>query len=117
MAGTIYIKDLRLHAYHGVMEQERTVGNDYVINIAVDYPIDNAGTTDDVRDTLNYAELADIIKAEMSVPSNLIEHVAQRIVATIRARYPEAGTIDLDIMKAAPPFSADCLGAGVRIRD
>ena len=115
MVGIIYLENLRLHAYHGVGELEHNVGNDYVINVSVEYPIDTACHSDNVNDTLNYAILADIVKTEMSVPSKLLEHVAYRIWESLISRFPLTESATIDIKKVAPPFSADCDGAGVRI--
>ena len=106
---------MRLHAFHGVCEQEHVVGNDYVINVTVTYPLDSACQSDDVNDTLNYAVLADIIRQEMAVSSSLLEHVAGRIAKTVMERFPLTEAITVDIMKVAPPMSVDCDGAGVRI--
>ena len=77
---TIEINDVRLYAFHGVLEQERQVGGEYSVSICVDYNIEQATLSDNVNDTLNYALLLDIIKREMAIPSNLLEHVAGRIV-------------------------------------
>ena len=111
----VYIKNLRMHAYHGVLEQERSVGNDYVVNVSVGYPWETAMMTDSVSDTLNYAALADIITEEMSVPSALLEHVAGRIVKRIQREFPKTESIRLDIRKSAPPMSQDTDGCGVVI--
>jgi dihydroneopterin aldolase len=106
---------MRLHAYHGVLEQERRVGNDYVMNVRVRYPLDRACESDDVSDTLSYAELANIVRQEMAVSSKLLENVAQRICNAAIREYPETESVSIDIKKIAPPMSADCDGAGVRI--
>jgi dihydroneopterin aldolase len=106
---------MRLHAYHGVLEQERRVGNDYVMNVRVRYPLDRACESDDVSDTLSYAELANIVRQEMAVSSKLLENVAQRICNAVIREYPETESVSIDIKKIAPPMSADCDGAGVRI--
>lgn len=111
----VHIDNLRIHAYHGVMLQERTVGNDYVVNLSVAYPWQEAMATDDVGDTLNYAELSDVVKKEMSVPSNLLEHVAGRIAKAIGNRFPKATSLRLRITKVAPPMHTDCDGAGVEL--
>ena len=113
--GTIYLDNLRFHAFHGVQKQERNVGNDYIVNVSVQYPFEEACHSDDVNDTLNYAILADIVKMEMLIPSNLLEHVAQRIGNSIFAHFPQTESATIDIKKVAPPFSADCDGAGIRI--
>lgn len=111
----IYIKGMRVKAYHGCLEQERTVGNDYVINLQVGYPWQDAAEVDDLTQTLSYATLADIIKQEMAVPANLIETVAQRTARRIMLLADGVQSVDLEITKIAPPMSCDCQGAGVKI--
>ena len=58
----IHIDGIRLHARHGVLPQEQLTGNDYIINVRASYDISRAMQTDDVADTLNYAEVYNIIK-------------------------------------------------------
>ena len=53
----VHIDGIRLHARHGVLPQEQLTGNDYIINVRVGYDISRAMQTDDVADTLNYAEV------------------------------------------------------------
>lgn len=114
--GVIYISDLRLHAFHGVLPQERIVGNDYVINLSVEYPMEKAAETDDVADTMNYAEAVAVIEGEMAKHSNLLEHVAHRICCAILERFPLAASAEIDLRKVAPPMKACCSGAGVKLR-
>lgn len=116
MHSTIFIKDIRLHAYHGVLPQEREVGNDYVVSLTVDYPIMKVCLSDDVTDTMNYADAADVIHREMSIQSNLLENVAYRICKAILDRFPEAQSATVSLTKIAPPMQADCAGAGVTLR-
>jgi dihydroneopterin aldolase len=73
--------------------------------------------SDEVADTLNYAELYDLVKEEMAIPSKLLEHVAGRIVKGINERFPKVSSIELKITKKNPPMGADCDGAGVYIKD
>lgn len=111
----IQLRDVRIHAYHGVMPQERKVGADFIVNLRVGYPIERAMDTDSVDDTLSYADLLDIVKREMEQPSNLVEHVAGRIVRTIERTFPRAESIDLEILKENPPMGADSHGAGIEL--
>lgn len=71
--------------------------------------------SDDVADTLNYAELCQLIEKEMAVPSNLLEHVAGRIGKAIMECYPQVEDLDLSIIKKNPPMGVPCEGAGVEI--
>ena len=111
----IYINDIRLHALHGVLPQEQLTGNDYIVNIRIGYDIAKAFASDDVADTLNYAEVYNIVKEEMLIPSKLIEHVAGRIANRLMEEYAKITSIVLHITKCNPPMGADCQGAGVEI--
>ena len=114
-SSTIELKDVRLYAYHGVLEQERRVGGEYSVSLRVHYNISKAMESDDVNDTLNYALLLDIIKEEMAQPSDLLEHVAGRIGTAIANRFPEVEDIDISITKTNPPLGVLCAGATVEL--
>lgn len=112
---SIFLNNVRLYAYHGVMEQERRVGAWFVVSVAVGYDISQAMETDEVSHTLSYADLLDVLKQEMAVPSNLLEHVCGRIVRAIRTTFPQVYSIELKLTKLNPPMGADCDGAGVKL--
>lgn len=113
----VYIDNLRLHAYHGVLGQERVVGNDYVVRVRVGYPWMAAGDSDSLADTLSYADLAALVRREMSEPSKLLEHVARRIAKAVRREFPKATSLSLDIKKTAPPMPFDTDGCGVTLTE
>lgn len=111
----IYLRDVRFHAYHGVMPQETAVGADFIVNIRVGYDIGPSMQTDDVTDTLSYADIYNAVRREMDVPSRLLEHVAGRIAKTLSDTWPEIKTLDMTITKTNPPMGAECGGAGIEI--
>lgn len=111
----IFINDIILHAQHGVLPQEQLTGNDYKVSVSLDYDISKAINTDNVADTINYAEVYNVIKEEMIAPSKLIEHVAGRIAQRLLTQYPSVAAITLSITKLNPPMGAQCQGAGVEI--
>lgn len=111
----IYLHEVRFHARHGVMPQETAVGADFIVNLRVGYDISRAMKTDDVTDTLNYADIYNMVQQEMEVPSRLIEHVAGRIADALFKAYPEVKSLDLSVTKANPPMGADCKGASVEL--
>lgn len=112
---TIFLKNLRFHAYHGVMEQERVVGNDYVVNVRMEVPVDEALKSDRVEDTVSYAEVFEIVRREMAVPSQLIEHVAGRMAHALEEVFPQTESVTITIIKVNPPMGADSDGAGVEL--
>ena len=111
----IYIRRIHLHAFHGVMPQERQVGADFLVSLRVKYNFAQAAATDDVADTLSYADLFELVRREMATPSKLLEHVAGRIAEKVCQTWPQVEEVMVQITKQNPPMGADCDGAGVEI--
>ena len=110
----VFIKNMRFHAKHGVLMQERKVGADFIVSIQVMADIEKAFTTDRVEDTINYATLYHLVKREMDIPSALLEHVAARIATSIFKEIEKAKEVEVEITKTNPPMGAQCDGAGIR---
>lgn len=115
MSSKIYLRNVRFHAFHGVLPQERIVGNDYLVNLVLDYDFSSAMQTDDLQETLNYAEVYQKVREEMAVPSKLLEHVAGRIAHRLFSDFPEIQKLQLSITKVNPPMGGDSDGAGVEV--
>lgn len=107
MECSVKLERLRFYAYHGVMEQERKVGNDFEVTIEVWYPFENALESDNLEDTLNYATLYAIVEREMAEPSKLLERVAGRIIVAIKNEIPLVTAGVISISKLHPPFKCD----------
>ena len=112
---SIFLDNVRLYAFHGVVEQERRVGGWFSVSLRVHYNFERAMETDSVDDTISYADLFEIVKREMSQPSKLLEHVAGRIAKAVRTAFPAVTTIDLWVTKENPPMGAECQGACVEL--
>ena len=115
MSSKIYLRNVRFHAFHGVLPQEGIVGNDYLVNLVLDYDFSSAMQTDDLQGTLKYAEVYQKVREEMTVPSKLLEHVAGRIAHRLFSDFPEIQKLQLSITKVNPPMGADSDGAGVEV--
>ena len=107
MECSVKLERLRFYAYHGVMEQERKVGNDFEVTIEVWYPFEKALESDNLEDTLNYATLYAIVEREMAEPSKLLERVAGRIRVAIKNEIPQVIAGVISISKLHPPFKCD----------
>lgn len=112
----IFLNDVRIYAYHGVMPQERIVGGWYRVSVAVDCDFSRALETDDVADTLDYSKMLEVVKDEMNTPSNLVEHVAGRIGKSLLRSFPDVTSAEIKIIKENPPMGSDTAGAGVLLR-
>ncbi|MGI6233260.1 MAG: dihydroneopterin aldolase [Prevotella sp.] len=111
----IVLSHIHFHAFHGVLSQERIVGNDYDLSLRIGYNIEPAAKSDDVNKTINYADVYHFVAEEMTEPCNLLETVANNICQGILNRWPDALSVDLTILKTNPPIGADCEGAGVEL--
>ena len=116
MQGYIVLKDLRFRARHGVGAQETLVGNEFTLDLRLRTDLARAVETDDVNDTLSYADVFEAVKDEMSRPSRLLEHVAGRIARRLFHDFPALDEIGLKLMKRNPPMGADIESAGVELR-
>ena len=114
MTTTITLEEMRFHAFHGVMDEERVIGGTFLADIS--YIIDsNAVESDNIEDTINYAEIFDIVKEEMEKPSQLIEHVAGRIIKTLKNKFPQMLETTVKISKLNPPVNGEAKKATVTI--
>ena len=107
----IDITDLRIFARHGVMEQERTVGNEFSVTMRLYYDASRAMLTDDVAEALSYAEVIEVIKEEMAVSSALLENAAMRLAAALTETFPQLTAGQLTLTKLKPPVPAQLSGA------
>jgi len=111
----ISIDKMRFHACHGVMPQERVTGGEFVVSIGVKCDIGRAVMTDDVADTVNYAEIFKIVNREMQQPSCLLEHLAGRIGECIFREIEGISEMRLKVQKVNPPMGGQCEGAAVSL--
>ena len=103
----ILLKEIRCYSYHGVAPQENLIGNEYLIDLKLKVDISKAARTDEVTDTVNYAEVHQVIENEMAVPSKLLEHVSGRIIQKLFDQFPCIEEIELRLSKRNPPMGAD----------
>jgi dihydroneopterin aldolase len=78
--GVIRIEDMEFYAFHGHYREEQIVGSHFIVDVTIDTDTDKAGKSDELHDTVNYQAAYLIVKREMEKTSNLLEHIATRII-------------------------------------
>ena len=112
----ISLSNLDFYAFHGVLPQERIVGGSYLVDVALDVNVSAAAYNhDELTGTVNYATVYEIVKAEVQVPSKLLEHVVMRIARRLLDELPLVSCADISLTKVNPPMGASCKGASVRL--
>ena len=83
-ADEITLTGLRVFGRHGVYDEERRVGQDFVVDVTLRLDTRPAAETDDVADTVHYGELAEQIAAIVGgEPVDLLETLAARIAEQV----------------------------------
>lgn len=113
MKSSIQLNNMRFFAYHGVLPQERITGNNFVVNLRMDANLTAACLSDDVADTVNYAEVFTLVETEMAQPSNLLEHVAYRILEAVKSAFPQLTAIEVRLAKTPPPIAGEVESAEI----
>lgn len=111
----IFLEDVKIYAYHGVLPEENIIGTYYIINAEIHTDLWKASESDDLNDTISYADLNEIIHNEMKIKSKLLEHVAGRIISKINDNFPEISYIKLKITKTSPPMRGEMKGASIEL--
>ena len=109
----IELEKILFFAYHGVMPQEKIVGNQFEVNLRVRTDFSEALQEDLLDNTISYADMYEVVKHEMMIPSDLIEHVAGRILQALTTHWPQIEAVELKVSKLNPPIIGDVAKASV----
>ncbi|MEH0147158.1 dihydroneopterin aldolase [Corynebacterium sp. Q4381] len=105
MADRIEIKGLKFHANHGVLAHETEHGQAFSLDITCWLEFAGAAATDDLTQTVNYAELAQLAHGiATGTPRQLIETVASEIADTALARFPQLHAVEVTLHKPHAPI-------------
>ena len=111
----IFLEDVKIYAYHGVLPEENIIGTYYILNAEIHTDLWKASVSDDLNDTISYADINEIIHNEMKIQSKLLEHVAGRIIAKINEKFNQISYIKLRITKTSPPMKGEMKGASIEL--
>ena len=115
MKSYIFLDRICIFVFHGIGEHETFAVYAFTVSLRLQVNIAHAMQTDDVADTVSYADVYEAVKAEMKVPSKLLEHVGGRIVKRLFGDFPQIENIELKLSKRNPPMGADIEAAGIEI--
>lgn len=106
MTQKIQIKGLRVYGYHGVLDHERNEGQYFIVDATIKIDADRASATDDIANTVSYAELAQLISENVrNNPVNLLETLAQRLADEVLFRAsPWASKVKITVSKPDAPI-------------
>lgn len=101
---TIHLNNLFFHAYHGLYEEEKTLGNDFEVNITI-HQNDVTDKISSLNQTIDYTKVYDIVKKRMQQPTPLLETLAQEVCTMILDNFSLANDVLFSIKKVHPPIA------------
>ena len=101
----LYIKDLEVFANHGVFEEEKRLGQKFVISVTLDLDMHAAAVTGDLSKSVNYGELCAEIETEFQRESyDLIETAGEKLTDYILSRYNQIKGVSVLVKKPWAPI-------------
>lgn len=93
--GQIQITNMRFYTHNGVFAEEKTLGQQISVDVAVDYDIEHQVKDDDLTTTISYADVYDIIRDYVTQHDfNLMESVANGALTALLTAFPMAEKFD-----------------------
>ena len=103
--GLITAEGIRVFAHHGHLPEEAVLGGHFIVNVWVEADTTEVEKTDDLNDTVDYVKIIEIVKQQMTIRSNMIEHPAKRIVDAILPLH-KVQKVTVEVEKVLPPIDA-----------
>lgn len=105
--GKIIIKDIRIFANHGCLEEEEKIGSAYSVDVMVKANLKKSAVSDILSDTVDYVHINKIVKEEMAIRSALLEHVANRILNRMFVEIAMIEKATVKVSKINPPIGGN----------
>ncbi|HEX5742676.1 MAG TPA: dihydroneopterin aldolase [Flavobacteriaceae bacterium] len=105
--GHIKVENISIYAYHGCMIEEAKIGSEYIVDVDVKADLSKSAKSDALNDTVDYVHLTNIVHQEMAIRSELLEHVAKRILDRILLELSMVKKATIWVAKINPPIGGN----------
>jgi dihydroneopterin aldolase len=108
---------MEFYGYHGVFEEEKKLGQRFRVDLTVELDLKNAGESDALEHTVNYADIYNCCKKIVEgKPYKLIEAVAEQIAKEIIEGFGIVHFCTVKIIKPDPPIPGHYKEVAVEIK-
>lgn len=98
---------IKAFAYHGCLEEEAKIGNEYIIDVELITDFKESAMEDDLTKTIDYVIVNRIVEEEMAIRSKLIETVGYRILGRLQKESFQVIKARIEIKKINPPINGN----------
>ena len=100
----ILIKDLEVFCHHGLHQEEKVLGQKFIVNMVLTVSTRNAGLSDLMTDSVSYGDVCRLVMKEMTrQKDDLLERVAERIARVILLEFAAVDRIRIEVKKPWAP--------------
>lgn len=115
MSDAIIIKGLEFWGCHGVHEEERVLGQPFLVDLELGLSLQRAGETDDLKHTVDYGRVYRRVKEVVTgEPVDLLECLAQRLAALVLDEFP-VDRVTVEVHKPHAPLGGVFRDVSVRL--
>lgn len=110
----VALKEVRFYSPIGFYEEEQVLGNEFFVNVEVEFPFQNSDA-EDLSNTVNYEELYQILVEVMTPKRKLLESALEDILDVLLKKYSFVEAATVAIRKVNPPFGGDLSNSEVTL--
>ena len=99
---SIQLNNLTFFAFHGLYEEEKLNGNDYVMNVVISYLPSKKIT--DLSHTIDYSSVYEVIYKRMQIATPLLETIVMELATEILDKFTLAQIVKIELIKTKPPI-------------
>ncbi len=108
MSDQIRVNGIKALGYHGVLPHEAIEGQEFSVDLLVTLDLRAASLSDDLTETINYADLAQIAYDNIvGERVQLIERLAGRIAEEISSTYSQITSVSVTVHKPHAPVDVN----------
>lgn len=112
----IIIEDLEIYAYHGVAQEEKILGQLFIVSLQICLDLESAARSNRIEATINYAEVCDHVKAILQLENyDLIETAALKVIDGIFRRFGNVLAVKVLLKKPWAPMGHHLKYAAVEL--
>ncbi len=117
MMDYIHVNEMTFYGYHGALQEENKLGQRFRVTVSLAVDLQSAGETDDLSQTVNYAEVYTVCQEIVEGPPvKLIETVAEKIAKKILDTYQDqVKGVRVQLIKPDPPIAGHYASVAVDI--
>lgn len=116
MRDRITLKGMAFYGYHGVLREEKSLGQRFLVDVTVYLDLAPAGESDNLLKGVDYAEIYHTVKILVEGERfNLIEALAERIAAEVLTGFPRVDQVTVTVTKPEVPIPGILEGVQVEV--